>query len=496
MQVLEIGCGTGSFTLELARVGAHVEAVDLSQDMLAEAKRKASAEQGIGQIQFHCMDAAVLDSRFDPKSFDLIVSSLAMSEMGLTLQARVLEMCFDLCKPGGRLVILDEAQPDAAFKRIALKLLRAPLRALTWLLTRTTTHPLKKFESTVHTAGWAIEGETSVLGGALKVWVARRSDTLDQDTVRDEPPQIKLKSRWVTFWIDLWALFFRIIPPYPKVEPGFYRIGSPTRQSPVLVTGNFEITVRRLVNVIAGDIDSWLLVVDSAGINVWCAAGGGFLTAEKIVGALAAHRVETYVDRHAMVLPQLCANGVNGWKLREETGWGVHWGPVHVRDLPTYLNGGRKKTDSMRWVRFPLRDRLEMMAVTLGFYGLLILIPVAIFWPHQLLAVAVGLLGLSTFYAVAHPWLPGRDGMQKSIPLAGIALLGMVGYSAWMDPVPASDLFNRVIGVSGLSVFVAGEMQGMSPHMRGEQANWITEGIVGATLLAIYYLVPKILGWS
>ena len=202
------------------------------------------------------------------------------------------------------------------------------------------------------------------------------------------------------------------------------------------------------------------------------------------------------VRHHALILPQLCANGVDGWRIREETGWGVHWGPAKAVDIPAYLAGKRKKTDAMRWVRFPLKDRLEMVTVTLGFYALLILLPVLIFWRHLFWPIAFSLLGLSYFYAVVHPWLPGRDGLFKSIPLAVIALAGLGGYTLLVQPLQLTQVFHWAIGLTGLSVFTAAELQGMSPLMRGEQANWGYELLIGTALLAVNWLIPLALGWG
>jgi hypothetical protein len=150
----------------------------------------------------------------------------------------------------------------------------------------------------------------------------------------------------------------------------------------------------------------------------------------------------------------------------------------------------------MRWVRFPLASRLEMVTVTLGFYALLILIPVAVFWRHLLAPVGFSLLGLSYFYALVHPWLPGRDGLEKSVPLALLAIAGAVAYSLILAPTSSQGLFNRILGVTALSVFVGAELQGMSPLMRGEQANWGWEAFVGLLLGALYWLVPLAVGWG
>jgi hypothetical protein len=131
----------------------------------------------------------------------------------------------------------------------------------------------------------------------------------------------------------------------------------------------------------------------------------------------------------------------------------------------------------------------------LGFYGLLILLPVLVFWRHLFWPITASLVALSYFYALAHPWLPGRDGLYKSIPLTLIALIALFVYTTLWNPLPVARLFNWAVGLTGLSVFTAAELQGMSPLMRGEQANWGWEAVIGATLGLIYWLVPLMLRW-
>ena len=137
-----------------------------------------------------------------------------------------------------------------------------------------------------------------------------------------------------------------------------------------------------------------------------------------------------------------------------------------------------------------------MVSATLGLYGLMILVPVAIFWGHLFWGTLVALLGLSYFYALTLPGLPGRDGLEKSIPLAAIAVTGMLVYSFVMQSYDPLQLYRRALGMVALSVFVAAEMQGMSPLMRGEQANWSWEALIAIVLGAAHWLLPRLAGWS
>jgi ubiquinone/menaquinone biosynthesis C-methylase UbiE len=493
-RVLEIGCGTGTLARMMAERGGRITAIDASSAMLAEAEKNLASEIQAGCVTLRHMDASLVGERFPEQSFDVIVSSLVFSELPLEERRYVLRACTRLLAPGGRLLVVDEVVPQALFSCLLYYFIRLPLVFLTWLLTRTTTSSLRSFDELLSQMGFRMAITQSYLGGTLVLHEARLREA-GVPSLPVDVPRLSHKVTLRTVLIDLWALFLRIIPPYPKVRPGLYAIGHPDAESPVLVTGNFDLTVRRLVRAIDGKVDAWLLIADSKGINVWCAAGGGYLTAEKIISVLKSSRLEEIVHHRALILPQLCANGVDGWRLRRETGWGVHWGPVRATDIPAYLAAHRKKTEDMRLVRFPLKDRLEMVTVTLGFYGLMILLPVLIFWRQMFWPVTFSLIGLSYFYAVVHPWLPGRDGLWKSIPLTLIALGGLVAYTFLWEPLPPSRLFNWTVGLTGLSVFTGAELQGMSPLMRGEQANWGWEAVIGMVLGLIYWLVPMAIGW-
>ncbi len=498
MRVLEIGCGTGSLALMMAKRGATVTAIDASPRMLAEAQDRVHAAGLNSSVSLSYMDAALIADRFPAGSFDLIVSTLVFSELPADQQRFLLEGCQKLLAPSGRLLIADEVVPTNIIRRLFYYLVRLPLVFVTWLLTRTSTTPLRDWPSLL-CEGWPACQRCCFLSGRQPGSIRHRPNGRGGSLRSALPPSVVGVLRHHvtvrTLLLDLWLLFFRIIPPYPKVRTGLYAVGHPTADSPVLVTGNFDLTVRRLVKAIDGKVDAWILVADSAGINVWCASGGGYFTAEKVIAALKSSHLEQVVNHHALILPQLCANGVDGWRIRKETGWGVHWGPPRATDIPAYLAGRRKKTDAMRWVGFPLKDRLEMVTVTLGFYGLLILLPVFIFWRGLFWPITFSLLGLSYFYAIVHPWLPGRDGLYKSIPLTLIALAGLMAFHTFLQPLAMQTLFHWAIGLTGLSVFTAAEMQGMSPLMRGEQANWSWEAVVAVALGAAYWLVPLAVGW-
>jgi NAD-dependent dihydropyrimidine dehydrogenase PreA subunit len=205
------------------------------------------------------------------------------------------------------------------------------------------------------------------------------------------------------FILDVAQTVLRVLP-WPA-EPGLIRVGNPGRDAPVLVTCNYDLTVRRVLRALRGR-DAYLLVAPTRGMNVWCSAAGGHFTAHQVVSILRTSGVGELVGHRRLTLPQLSATGVERKLVEQRTGWHVVFGPVYAADLPPYLAGGRK-SEAMRQVRFPLFDRMEMAAAwafPISMVGGLIL---AVGWRHLLLPffamVWTLALGLYAFF----PWLSG-----------------------------------------------------------------------------------------
>ena len=244
-RVLEIGCGTGTLALMLARRGATVVGVDTSLAMLEVARERIAAEGLEGRVELRHLDASIIADHFPPGIFDLIVSTLVFSELPPDEVAYVLRAARQLLAPGGRLAIADEVVPEGTLAHLGWAAVRLPLALVTWLLTRTTTHALRGFPALLAEAGFAPRVAASYLGGSLQLFIARRAE--EAAIERLPVPRLAHRVTLRSLLVDLWAIFFRIIPPYPKVRPGLYRVGEPDRGSPVLVTGNFDLTVRRVV---------------------------------------------------------------------------------------------------------------------------------------------------------------------------------------------------------------------------------------------------------
>ncbi len=214
-----------------------------------------------------------------------------------------------------------------------------------------------------------------------------------------------------------------------RARTGLRRVGHPGRDAPVLVTGNFTLTVRRLLDVLRHR-DAFLLVADSRGINVWCAAGGGHLTHHDVISAIRTSGVGDEVDDKEIILPQLAATGVERQKVTEATGFKTRWGPPRLEDLPAFLDRGRRVHNDERRMRFPLWERMEMAAMW-GVPMLVIegLIVASLAGRTILAGVAASMLTIVIGVFALLPWL--RVGPGRRWPtLAGFAVLGAAVASA------------------------------------------------------------------
>lgn len=149
------------------------------------------------------------------------------------------------------------------------------------------------------------------------------------------------------------------------VQPGIYAVGSPDGQSPVLATANYRLSFDLLRRELNG-FDAWILVLDTRGINVWCAAGKGTFGTEELIRRIHGSRLKEIVKHRRIILPQLGAPGVQAHFVKEHTGFGISYGPVYAHDLPAYLRSGDKATPAMRAVRFGFRERLELTPMEIG----------------------------------------------------------------------------------------------------------------------------------
>jgi hypothetical protein len=149
------------------------------------------------------------------------------------------------------------------------------------------------------------------------------------------------------------------------VAPGLYRVGQADRRSPVLVTANYKLTVDMLRRELGGH-HLWVLVLDTRGVNVWCAAGKGTFSTCEVTRRIEATGLAGVVEHRRLILPQLAATGVAAHEVKRATGFEVRYGPILAKDIPAYLADRLRATPAMRRVRFGWKDRLVLSPVELS----------------------------------------------------------------------------------------------------------------------------------
>jgi hypothetical protein len=268
------------------------------------------------------------------------------------------------------------------------------------------------------------------------------------------------------------------------VPPGVYAVGNPGALSPILVSANYKLSFDRLRSVLSGR-DAWILVLDTRGINVWCAAGKGTFGTDEIVRRVEGTALDRLVEHRTLIVPQLGASGVSAHLVRQRCGFRVVYGPVRAEDLPGFLDANMKADPEMRRVRFGLRDRAVLIPVELVMGAKYAAIPaVALLLLSGLgpdgyslarirgTGLPVAGLVLGSFLGAVVlgpallPWLPGRAFSVKGAVL-GLALAGawaILGWPGMGAPVSRLHVIAWTLVVTSLNSFIVMNFTGASTY--------------------------------
>lgn len=128
-----------------------------------------------------------------------------------------------------------------------------------------------------------------------------------------------------------------------SVEPGVHTYGNPDKNSPVLLTTNFALTFYTVASDIeSGNVDCYLIVIDTEGISVESAVAGRKLTSENIAEALEEYKIGDMVDHRQLIIPGRAAR-LSG-EIEEVSGWKVSVGPMDSSGIPKYVEGWKPKS--------------------------------------------------------------------------------------------------------------------------------------------------------
>ncbi len=288
-------------------------------------------------------------------------------------------------------------------------------------------------------------------------------------------PQISTKLLFADV-LGAWKVRWGINRMNYKINPGIYAVGTPHKDSTVLVTANYKLTFDALRKELQG-LNAWILVLDTKGINVWCAAGKGTFGTQELVNRITKTRLNEIVAHRTLILPQLGAPGVSAHEVTRYTGFKVIYGTVRAKDLREFLDSGMKATDEMKTVKFNTYDRLVLtpielistFKVSMLIFGILFIINL----------IAANPFGFTDFYGyvgallvgcvltpILLPWIPGRAFAWKGWILGLLWAFAVIFLNTWLS-APSISLIRGIgylLVLPSVSAFYAMNFTGSSTY--------------------------------
>lgn len=215
------------------------------------------------------------------------------------------------------------------------------------------------------------------------------------------------------------------------VPPGLYAIGTPGPTSHVIVTANYKMSYDLVRSNLKGR-NVWLLILETFGINVWCAAGKGTFGTSELIHRLTRSGLSRLLQHRILLLPILGAPGVAAHRIAKETGFNIRYAAIRATDLAEFLDNGSITAPEMKQLSFTLRERLVLTPVELV-QSLKYVLPVALillltgWWLNAVAAVIIVNLALlgslligTVLVPAVLPWIPGISFSMKGALAGGL----------------------------------------------------------------------------
>jgi hypothetical protein len=299
-----------------------------------------------------------------------------------------------------------------------------------------------------------------------------------------------------------------------QVSPGLYKLGKPGGDSEVLVTSNYKLSFDIVRRALRG-MDAWVLVLETYGVNVWCAAGKGTFGTDELIRQIKNSALTNYVSHKRMILPQLGAPGISAHTVKKATGFSVKFGPVRAEDIRDYITKGYKKDEAARSVQFNFKDRILLTPVEVVNslkYLLLVLIffvllsgihsggySIPLIWketPYAWMIILMAYFTGAVLTPALLPWLPfryfGGKGLFVGFLTYGVLILlsgreqSLLGIISWGLISGAISSF-LAMNFTGASTYTS--LSGVRKEMKFFVPLQLTLAIFGITGLVISKLI-------
>lgn len=356
--ILEVGCGTGNLAIRMASKGSKVMAIDKNLKMINYAMQNYPSDLKTESLLFQI--GSFTNMPVENQSQDLIVSTFMLSELRPFEQQIFLRNAWKSLKTNGRLIIAAEFIPNG-FWKIIFKIKRWRYKKKLRRLRLRSTFLIKWFYNYIEPIGYKLINQEKWNHGSIQVLELQKVNSNGSNEpgyYRPKPLKFQgIGSQLKIFRCTLTGQVDRV-----PIEPGIYQSGNPDTNSPILVTSNYQFTFIKVMRDIK-KIDAWVLVVDSNGINVWCAARGPDFGNKQLLEAVEVTDIKNLTSKKTIILPQLSAGGVSVPELPKKTDkfpFNVIYGPVWSKKIPEYLEKRpARKPDNMKLAKFSLTHRLR-----------------------------------------------------------------------------------------------------------------------------------------
>jgi len=291
------------------------------------------------------------------------------------------------------------------------------------------------------------------------------------------------------------------------VEPGLYALENPDEKAPVFVTANYKLSFDRLRKALPGR-NAWIMVLDTDGVNVWCAAGKGSFGTDELVQRIEAVNLAQVVSLREIILPQLGGPGIASLQVKKRSGFKAVYGPIRSEDLPAFMDAGLKATPKMRQKAFPIGERAALIPVELVSalkYALMIAFTFFIlgglfgadrFWFNALnagvfagITLFMGIFAGAILTPLLLPWLPGRAFALKGLVMGlivGSAFL-LFGSSAIKGNAALLETVSQLFLIPAAAAFLAMNFTGASTYtsLSGvrKEMKWAVPPEIGAVII-------------